>query len=120
MPKTSRKLKSRPFSFFCHTILHQNNKNCNLILTFDKLNYRAEHPFCEKSRKMFQFLLSCCMRVQEEESKWPKVCKSLVWYSIDREDQENESGFLCKKHFFVEKTVGSRNGLPRYQLTFSS
>ena len=49
-----------------------------------------------------------------------KVCKSLVWYSIDREDQENESGFLCKKHFFVEKTVGSRNGLPRYQLTFSS
>ena len=33
-----------------------------------------------------------------------KVCKSLVWYSIDREDQENESVFLCKKHFFVEKT----------------
>ena len=29
----------------------------------------------------------------------------LVWYSIDREDQESESGFLCKKHFFVEKTV---------------
>jgi hypothetical protein len=49
-----------------------------------------------------------------------KVCTSLVWYSIDREDQENESGFLCKKHFFVEKTVGSLNGLPRYQLTFSS
>ena len=29
----------------------------------------------------------------------------LVWYSIDREDQETESVFLCKKHFFVEKTV---------------
>ena len=25
----------------------------------------------------------------------------LVWYFIDREDQESESGFLCKKHFFV-------------------
>ena len=29
----------------------------------------------------------------------------LVWYSIDREDQESESSFVCKKHFFVEKTV---------------
>ena len=29
----------------------------------------------------------------------------LVWYFIDREDQESESGFLCKKYFFVEKTV---------------
>ena len=26
-----------------------------------------------------------------------KVCTSLVWYSIDREDQENESIFLYKR-----------------------
>ena len=29
----------------------------------------------------------------------------LVWYNVDRGDQENESGFLCKKRFFVEKIV---------------
>ena len=29
----------------------------------------------------------------------------LVWYYIDRGDQENESVFLCKKRFFVEKIV---------------
>ena len=29
----------------------------------------------------------------------------LLWYYIDRGDQENESGFLCEKRFFVEKIV---------------
>ena len=31
--------------------------------------------------------------------------KGFVWYYIDRGDQENESVFLCKKRFFVEKIV---------------
>ena len=37
--------------------------------------------------------------------KWAKGFVFLVWYYIDRGDQENESGFLCKKRFFVEKIV---------------
>ena len=41
----------------------------------------------------------------------------LVWYSIDREDQESESGFLCKKHFFVEKTVLIQSALGNTFLT---
>ena len=39
---------------------------------------------------------------KEEDSK---VYVFLVWYYIDRADQENESSFLCKKRFFVEKIV---------------
>ena len=35
----------------------------------------------------------------------PKGFVFLVWYYIDRGDQENESAFLCKKRFFVEKIV---------------
>ena len=36
---------------------------------------------------------------------YSKVYVFLVWYYIDRGDQENESVFLCKKRFFVEKIV---------------
>ena len=28
-----------------------------------------------------------------------------MWYYVDRGDHENESGFLCKNRFFVEKIV---------------
>ena len=44
----------------------------------------------------------------------------LVWYSIDREDQETESGFLCKKHFFVEKTVLIQSALGAVYLDTNS
>jgi hypothetical protein len=44
----------------------------------------------------------------------------LVWYSIDREDQESESGFLCKKHFFVEKTVLIQSALGAVYLDTNS
>ena len=36
---------------------------------------------------------------------YSKVYVFLVWYYIDRGDQENESVFLNKKRFFVEKIV---------------
>ena len=44
----------------------------------------------------------------------------LVWYSIYREDQESESGFLCKKHFFVEKTVLIQSALRAVYLDTNS
>ena len=44
----------------------------------------------------------------------------LVWYSIDREDQETESVFLCKKHFFVEKTVSIQSALGAVYLDTNS
>ena len=37
-----------------------------------------------------------------------KGCSFLVWYSIDRGIQENES-ILCVKNIFVEKTASMKN-----------
>ena len=44
----------------------------------------------------------------------------LVWYYKDRGDKENESGFLCKKRFFVEKTVSVQSDLGAVYLDTNS
>ena len=42
-----------------------------------------------------------CLQISPAHCNTTKVCTILVWYYIEGANQENESGFLFKKHFFI-------------------